>query len=135
MSAKTERWKNAERRAVKVLQKYKIPAERIMDRSGNFAISTYDARINGLHEAKIDIKYSIKNFKTSTMLDIVRDKYCEFPNDFPVMMCVGYKENNFKTTIDADIFAMLLSFWMGCSTKEELWSIFTSKSSKDTSDE
>lgn len=127
------RWKSAEKAVAKLLQKYNIPAERI-SRSGNYSVSDFDVRINGYPEAKIDSKYSVKSFHTTTLLNIVREKYCEFDRDIPMLFCKGYQERGFKVTADGDYFAMLLAFWLGKGTKEELWAIFTKQSSTKEED-
>lgn len=134
MSKETARWKNTEKMFPKLLGKFGISAERI-SRAGNYAVSTYDCIINSFPELKSDCKFSIQGFKTSRMLEVVREKYCTLPNDIPVLFCRGYKERGGKVTIDATFFAMLLAFWMGKGTKESLWDIYTKKSSKEADDE
>lgn len=111
MSKETQRWKNAEKGAAELLQKYGINAERI-SRGSNYAISDYDVRINGFPEIKTDSKYSAGGFRTSRLLEIVRDKYCKEKNDIPVLFCKGYREHGFKVTIDGEFFAELLKLWI-----------------------
>lgn len=123
MSTKnTSRWKRAEKQISEIYVKYKIPAKRIT-RAGNYAISTYDVEIENHPEIKSDSKYSQAGFKTNRLLDIVKAKYCKEKTDVPVLLTKGYKETGMKATVDAEFFAKLLSYWLGCATKEELESI------------
>lgn len=121
--SKTARWKNAERQLADIYQKFKIDAERI-SRAGNYSESTYDVRINGAPELKSDSKYSQAGFKTSRLLEVIREKYCPNKQDVPILFCKGYREHGGKITVDAEFFSMLLAFWLGKGTKEELLDIF-----------
>lgn len=122
MSKETVRWKSAEKKVAEIYTKYKIPASRIT-RAGNYAISTYDVEIEGHPEIKSDSKYSVRGFKTNRMLDVVEAKYCKEKGDIPVLFTKGYKETGMKATCDAELFAKLLSYWLGLATKEELEAI------------
>lgn len=119
MSKESNRWKGAERQVSDIYNKYKVPATRIT-RAGNYAISTYDVEIEGHPEIKSDSKYSIRGFKTNRMLDVVEAKYCKEEGDIPVLFTKGYKERGMKATCDAELFAKMLSYWLGLATKEEL---------------
>lgn len=126
MSAATSRWKNCERLLAKTLEKYGIGAKRIT-RAGNYSESTWDVTVFGFPELKLDSKYSLQGFRTSRMLETVRRKYCPAKTDIPVLFCKGYKEISGKVTIDAEFFAILLSFWMGKDTKENLLAKFNKR--------
>lgn len=119
MSSKTQRWKNAERQVAEILKKYNIPAKRIT-RAGNYSESTYDVEIEGHPELKNDSKYSASGFKTNRLLDVVRDKYCKEIKDEPVLWTKGYRETSMKMTVDGEFGALLLAYWLGKDTKENL---------------
>ena len=121
--AATARWKNCERAIAKLLGKYGVPAERV-SRASNYHVSDYDVKILDDPSAKIDGKYSLKGFATSRLLDIVKEKYCTLKEDVPMLFCKGYKERGFKTTVEGEYFVMLLAFWQGRGTKEELLTIY-----------
>ncbi len=111
MSAKSDRWKRAEKQLAEILKKHGINAERI-SRGSNYSVSTYDIDVKDCPELKCDSKYSLAGFKTSTLLEIIREKYCKNPEDKPVLFCKGYKEIGGKITIDVDFFAELLKCWI-----------------------
>jgi hypothetical protein len=123
MSA-TSNWKNNERIWPKILAKYFIKAERI-SRAGNYCESIHDTKIHDFEEVKSDCKFSTKGFKTSRLLDVVREKYCPTKFDIPLLFCRAYKERGGKVTVDAEFMAMLMAFWLGKADKATLWSIFT----------
>lgn len=125
-SKETQRWKSAERLGAKLFSKYKLESERI-SRSGNFGESTYDIKVKDHPELKVDSKYSQAGFRTNRMLDIVQSKYCSEKTDIPVLLTKGYKEIGMKATVDAEYLAMLLSFWLGYGSKEELEDIYFGK--------
>jgi len=122
-AAKASRWKNAEKGIVTLLAKFGVTAERI-SRGSDFGKSIDDVRVYGAPELKVDSKYSVNNWKTSRLLEEVREKYCINSIEVPILFCKGYKEQGYKVTIDGDYFAMLLAHWLGKGTKEELEKIF-----------
>lgn len=123
MSAKTARWKNAERQLADIFIKYNIDAERI-SRAGNYSESTHDINVKDMPELKPDSKYSQAGFKTSRLLEVIRDKYCKEKGEIPLLFCKGYRERSGKITMDAEFISMLLSFWLDKGTKEQLMKIY-----------
>lgn len=121
--SKTGNWKGAERFVASVYQKYKIPATRI-SRAGNFAESTYDVDIEGHPEIKTDSKYSKQNFRHHGKLETIRFKYCKSRGDIPVLSTKNYKERGSVFSVEDEFFSMLLSYWLGFGTKEELLAIY-----------
>jgi hypothetical protein len=123
MSAASSRWKGLEKSWSKLLNRFKVPATRI-SRAANYNVSDYDVRIEGAEWLKSDTKYSTQSFKTSRLLDIIEDKYCKEPGDQPILICKGYKEHGMKVTLKGAFAAMLLAYWLGTGTKEELMKIY-----------
>lgn len=124
--SKTSNWKRAERQGVKFLQKYKIPAFRHDQRQLNYAISIDDIGIEGHPFFKFDSKYRKSGFVSHSLLKEIEDKYC--PNgEHAVLITKGFNERGQKVTIEDEFFAMLLSYWLGFASKEELLSIYNGK--------
>lgn len=119
--SKVTNWKNNEKALTELANYFKIRAERI-NRSGNYAVSTYDCDFLNIPEMKPDAKYSIKGFKTSRMLNEVQSKYCKKEGDIPLLFCRGYRESKWdaKITLPAPYALALISYWNGLSTKLEL---------------
>lgn len=130
-SAATARWKNNEKAWADLLCKYKLNAKRI-SRAGNFAQSIDDVSIEELPWTSNDTKYSIQGWKQNRLLDETEAKYCKEKGDTAILITKGYKERGQCATIDAEFLAMLLAFYAGVGTKEELWAIYTRQSSKET---
>lgn len=126
MSKATNNWKRNESMWANVLAKFGVEAKRI-SRAGNFSESIHDVVVNGFPELKSDAKFSIKPWRQNNMLEVVRDKYCKLPNEIPLLYCRQYKDRGGKVVIDDDFAAMLIAFWMGKGTKEELWNIYMGK--------
>lgn len=126
--SKTSNWKNAESYFAKVYQKFKIPARRDT-RAGNYAISDFEVKIDEHPEIAGDSKYSqAKPFRHHGLLDEIEFKYCKGnPDAFGVLMTKNFKERGACITVRAEIFAMILSHWLGYGTKEELWAIYKGK--------
>jgi len=124
--AATSRWKNAERGWAEILCKYKLNAKR-KTRAGNFSESTDDVSIEELPWTANDTKYSIKGWKQNRLLDETRAKYCPNKGDTAILLTKGYKERGQCATVDAEFMAMLLAYWAGVGTKEELWNIYIGK--------
>jgi hypothetical protein len=125
MSA-TSNWKNTERMWPKMLGKFGVEAKRI-SRAGNFAESIHDTIVYKFPELKCDTKFSIKPWKQSNMLEIVRTKYCQDKNQIPLLYCRQFKDRGGKVVIDDDFAAMLIAHWLQVLPKEELWDIYTGK--------
>ena len=125
MSA-TGNWKNTERMWPKCLAKFGVEAERI-SRSGNYSESIHDCRVMGFPELKSDTKFSVKPWRQNNMLEVVREKYCKLKTEIPLLYCRQIKDRGGKVVIDDTFAAMLLAFWLGKGTKEDLWDIYLGK--------
>lgn len=120
-------WKNAESQWAKILGKFKVPAQRRVSRMANYRVSEDDVEVIGHPEIISDSKYSIHGFKVNRLLEVVREKYEKNPGDISFLLTKGYKERGMKATVDAEVAAMLLSYWLGNGTKEELMEIYLGK--------
>lgn len=116
-------WKNNERQWAKDLQTFGVEAERI-SRAGNYSVSIHDIDIKAAPWIKSDAKYSEKNFKVNRLFNETEFKYCKEKEDTVVLLTKGYKERGQCATVDSRFLAMLLSFYLGCGTKEDLWKIY-----------
>lgn len=114
---------NLEKQWEKILKKYGIPAYRKQERRLNFSISVDDVGILGYPSIKSDCKYRASGFAANTLLDEVESKYCKTPEDFAILICKGKNERGQKVVIDSEVAAMLLSYWLGFNTKEDLETI------------
>lgn len=121
--SKTSRWKNNEHKAAEVMQKYKIPATR-KTRGDNFAISDFDVGIDGHPEVIIDAKYTQRGWVTNRLVDETRAKYAKAKTDPVLIWTKGFRERGEKCCMDGEFAAMLLSYWLGYGTKEELFRIW-----------
>ena len=127
----TQNWKNAEYYFRDVYLKYKIPARRDT-RAGNFSVSDFEIKIDEHPGIKSDAKYSqAQPFRHHGKLQELEVKYCKEKTDIGVLLTKNYKERGACITVRDEVFAMLLSYWLGYGTKEELWSIYT-KQKKET---
>jgi len=118
-SAATSRWKNNEKQIPDLFAKWGIEAYR-KTRGADFSKSDTDAEIIGEEWLKLDGKYSVAGFATSRILSETEAKYCKEKGDFAVLFCKAYKEVGQRIVIDDDLFAGLLSYFMGRKTKEEV---------------
>lgn len=131
----TGNWKSAEAQLANVLQEFNIPAFRKTTRSGNWGVSDDDVGIEGADWLKNDSKYSKASpFKNHRLLSVIEEKYCKSKDDVPVLYTKNYKEHFGCITVKVKFFAMLLSYWLGHGTKEELWAIYTKKSSRKSNE-
>lgn len=121
--SKVSRWKSAEGQGAKIANEFLIPAERI-SRASNYSESIWDISLKDLPEYKVDSKYSVQGWKTNRMLDVVAEKYCKDRQDKAVLLTKGYREVGMKAMVDARLFFMLLSFFHGYASKEELEKIY-----------
>lgn len=122
----TGNWKNNERAWSKVLKKYNVESTRI-SRAGNYSESVHDNDVPEFPQLKSDCKFSTKPWRQNNMLEIVRDKYCPNKDDIPLLFCRQIKDRGGKVVVDDEFAAMLISFWLGKGTKEELWDIYLGK--------
>lgn len=128
----TSNWKNAEYYFRDLYLKYKIPARRDT-RMGNYAVSDFEIKIDEQPHIKSDAKYSqAQPFRHHGKLAELEHKYCKDKLDIGVLLTKNYKERGACITVRDEIFAMLLSYWLGYGTKEELLAIYTRQSSKET---
>lgn len=125
--SKVDNWKRLEKEFPLLLQKYGIPAYRREQRQANYAISIDDVGITGHDYIKIDTKYQKAGWSVNTLLNTLKKKYCKTPDDFGVIVTKGGSERGQKVVIQDDFFAILLSYWLGYKTKEELLEIYHGK--------
>ena len=126
----TQNWKNAEKYFANVYMKYKIPAHR-ETRGANFAISDYEVKIDEHPFIKSDAKYSqAQPYRHHGKLEELESKYCKEKGDIGVLLTKNFKEHGACITVRDEVFAMLLSHWLGYGTKEELWKIYTGPPTK-----
>lgn len=120
----TGNWKNAERVFADIYNKFKIEAYR-KTRAGNFSVSDYDVEIVGEPRFKNDSKYTKKApFRHHGKWREIKEKYCKEKEDIPILFTKNAREHFGLVSVDARFFAMLLSYWLGKATKEELESIY-----------
>jgi hypothetical protein len=119
----SQTWKNAEKQWATTLKKYKIPATRI-SRAANFAVSDFDVFILGHPEYKSDSKYRKSGFSVSKLLDDIRKKYCKSKADVPILVTKSGGQHGENCMVEDEFLAMILSFWLGFGTKEELQGIY-----------
>lgn len=124
----TDNWKNAEYYFRNLYLKYKIPARRDT-RMGNYSVSDFEIKIDEQPHIKSDAKYSqARPYRHHGKLAEIEFKYCkDNPDAFGVLLTKNYKEHGACITVRDEIFAMLLSHWLGYGTKEELWEIYKGK--------
>lgn len=125
--SKQTTWKAAERQLATILCKYKIPAKRKSQRQENYAISIDDVGIEGADWIKLDAKYRKSGFAVNTLLDVVEKKYARLPNEIGIVGLKGGGQHGMRFLLDDEFGAMLLSYWLGHATKEELWAIYNGK--------
>lgn len=118
--ARSNAWKDLERWIAELLKQFGLDAYR-KTRGQDWGKSDFDAEIKDHPQFKFDCKYSIKRWKTSSMLETVREKYCkeklkvtpdEIIGDVPILICKNYRERGAKITVDADVFVMLLAYYL-----------------------
>ena len=132
--ARSNAWKAAEKQWAAFLCQFKLTAVR-RSRAGNWSQSTDDVAVEELPFTINDTKYSVKAWKSNRLLEECHAKYFKNVGDSTILVTKGYKEVGLCATVDGRFLAMLLAFWAGVGTKEELWSIYTKQSSKETKDE
>lgn len=112
-------WKNNERGLAQDYQRYGIPAHRVirLDRG----LSDFDVRIEGAEWVKNDCKYTkAQPFKINRLMKQTEAKYCKQPEDIAVVQTKNYQERGSCVTVRTEVWCKLLSYWLGCKTKEEL---------------
>lgn len=128
--SKTSRWKGAEYYFAKLYQKFNIPAKR-KSRSGNFSESTWDVDIETLPGEFVlvsDSKYrSAQPWRHHGTFQEIQAKYCPDKNYIPIMLTKNYEEDGGYITIKDKFFAMLLAYWLGTASKQELLEIYFGK--------
>jgi hypothetical protein len=122
--SKTQNWKNAEYYFANLYKKFKIPAYR-ESRGGDWGKKDFEVKIEGHPEIVSDSKYSeARPFRHHGLVQEAKAKYCKDKSFFPVILTKNYKERGGCISIQDKLFAMLLSYWLGYGTKEELWNIY-----------
>jgi len=124
--AKSKAWKDLEKKWAEILCKYGLKAHRV-SRAGNYSVSDYDVKVEELPFLKSDTKYSQAGFKTNRLMHETEEKYCKEKLDFAAIVTKGYKEQGQDVCVDSEFMAMLLAFWAGVATKEELISTYLGK--------
>jgi hypothetical protein len=120
----TGNWKGAERYLADVLCKYSIDAYR-KTRGSNFAVSDTDVGVVGEDWLKLDSKYSkAAPFRHHGKIQVIEEKYCKDEKDEPILFTKNFRERSGYITIKAEFFAVLISFWLGKATKEQLEEIY-----------
>lgn len=119
-------WKASESQWPKTLKEFKVGAVRI-SRAGDYSQSIDDVRILGADWLKNDCKYRKSGFLSSTLLKDTEDLYCKEPGDTQIVITKGYRQVGQDCVVHDRFMAMLLSYWLGCATKEELWEIYLKK--------
>jgi hypothetical protein len=120
MARKSQAWKDFERAFAKLLVFFGLDAYR-KTRGQDWGKSDFDVEIKDHPNFKFDCKYSIKRWKTSSMLETVREKYCNDPprvtpegldGDIPILLCKNYREPGSKATLDTDVLVFLLAYYL-----------------------
>lgn len=125
--SKQTTWKAAEKQLAAILCKYKIPAKRKSQRQENYAISIDDVGIEGHDWIKLDSKYRKSGFAVNTLLDVVEKKYAKLPGEVGIVGLKGGGQYGMRFLMDDEFAAMLISYYLGFGTKEELWEIYHGK--------
>jgi hypothetical protein len=115
----TSNWKNAEKLLSKIYNKFGIPSNRV-SRAANYSVSDFDVRIENAEWVKSDSKYTKRPFRHHGLIREGEFKYCKSKGDFFVLFTKNFSEPSGMVTIRAEFFAALLSYWLGCETKEKL---------------
>lgn len=124
-------WKNSEKTVANLYNKFGIEDAFRVSRAGNYAISDYDVRIPQAEWVKTDSKYSKKSWRSHSLMKEGQGKYCKKIGDELVLYTKGFRERSGFVTVRAEFFTALLSFWLGCRSKEELIKILSSKGGQD----
>ena len=115
----TANWKRNEKVFSQVYQKMGIPAERVIRL--DYGKSDIDVRIEGAEWVRSDAKWSrMRPFRHHGLMYEGEGKYCQNPEDQFVLFTKNYNSQDGFITVRAEFFAKLLSFWLGCKSKEEL---------------
>jgi hypothetical protein len=126
---RSQAWKGNERQWAKTLCDFKLPAKRI-SRAGNFGLSTYDVSIDGADHVISDGKYSQSGFLICRQVREAAQKYAKKPTDFVVILSKGYRDVG-QTASTSDLtLALLLAYWEGAGTREELYQIYQDRVKK-----
>lgn len=114
-----QRWKALERQWAEVLVNYNMEAHRIT-RADNYAKSDFDVLTEEAPWLKSDCKYSVQKWRSNTLLDTIRKKYCKDKGDQPVLLCKSKGEHGLKATVDGEFLAGLLAVFLGKMTREQV---------------
>ncbi len=133
-------WKDSEKKWAETLQKYLVPAFR-KNRMGNYSISDDDVGVEGHDWLISDSKHSIHGWEENRalrakvtgikkqyarkLLEATEAKYAEELTDQVVLVSHGHREIGQVCSVDSEFMAMLLSYWMGFATREQLMDIYS----------
>ena len=130
----TGNWKGREKSFAAVYREFNIPANR-KNRANDYSISDDDVEIEGFPWIRNDSKYTkAQPFKHHGKLREIEFKYCKNKGDVAILRTANYKERGGVISVRDRFFAMLLSYWLGFGTKEELWSIYLKERPKEAND-
>ena len=125
---KTGAWKFAEKGFALVLQEFNIPAIRLT-RNDNYSKSCPDIEIEGADWIFGDSKYSkAQPYRHHGKIKETEARYCKKKGDTAILFSKNYKEHGGMIASRDRFFAMLLAYWLGKGTKEELWAIYLKES-------
>jgi len=131
MSRRANNWKNAEKYGRDLYLKYKIPATR-ETRADDYSVSDFEIKVDNHPEIVTDSKYSeARPYRHHALILEAEDKYCKDKGDIAVILTKNFSKSGGCITVRDQAFAMLLSYWLGYGTKEELLEIYKSRRSCD----
>jgi hypothetical protein len=127
----TGNWKGREKGFAELYQEFGIPAYR-KNRVMNYSVSDDDVGIENHPWIRNDNKYTkAAPFKHHGKLREIEFKYCKQKGDVAVLRTTNFKERGGVISVRDRFFAMLLSYWLGYKSKDELWSTYM-KEKKET---
>ena len=128
----TDNWKNSERSIAELYQRFGIEDAFRVSRAANYSVSDYDVRIPQADWVKTDSKYSKKPWRSHSLMKEGQGKYAKKLGEEFVLYTKGFRERSGFITVRAELFAALLSFWIGCKTKEQLIKLLSAKGTKES---
>jgi hypothetical protein len=122
--SKTGNWKAAEKSFARVYQEFGIPAVR-KNRANNYSISDDDIEIEGQPWIRSDSKHTkAQPFRHHGKLREIEEKYCTKTGDVAVLRTHNHREHGGVISVRDRFFSMLLAYWLGTGSREELWKIY-----------
>ena len=95
-------WKDLERTTARILDGKRIVRSDYGDKNSDVAIEDFP-------NFKIDTK-RYKKFYTFTLYEIVREKYCKSPNDWPILVLRQHNKKTKLAVIDLELLAKLMEY-------------------------